>query len=352
MPIASNLNLALVVRHFPGQGRLSGLVSFSREIASALDEKTSLKIFSGDQLGEDEVHSRQAVRWPFWIRVWLKVKSSGASNVVVLSGIHSPRWAIPQALGIRLLGVSKEKCLFIQAVGLDSPWSKIEMSVLASVAKVSALNPKDFERLKKSVTGSVQLSPGISLGRGSAMRRPSRSGVIRVGFFGHLNEVKGADRLPQIFESLSPGLIQPVIAGVGKFEGLIRDWATQSRHSVEIHGYLDHPVEVLKSIDILVAPFRKSATVLGLSQVVLEAVAMGIPVVGTPIDAICGVVRHQVEGLIADSDSEISLALQRLSESHEEIRSFSDAAIERGGQFSIENVANQMLNALGVKIES
>jgi|GEM_PF-4787474 len=352
MPIVSNSNLELVVRHFPGHGRLSGLASFGREIASVLDEKTNLKIYSGDRFGEVEIHSRQVVRKPFWIRVWPKVKRSGASNVIILSGIHSPRWAIPQALGIRFLDVPKDKCLFVQAVGLDSPWSKIEMSALASVARVSALNPKDFERLKKSIAGAVQLSPGISLGPDSAMKRPLSNGVIRVGFFGHLNEVKGADRLPQIFDSLSPDLIQPVIAGVGNLEEQIKDWANQSRHSVEIHGYLDNPIELLKSIDILVAPFRKSATILGLSQVVLEAVAMGIPIVGTPIDAICGVVRHEVEGLIANSDSEISLALQRLSTNREDIRLFSGAAIERSGQFLIENVANQMLYALGIKIES
>jgi glycosyltransferase involved in cell wall biosynthesis len=76
---------------------------------------------------------------------------------------------------------------------------------------------------------------------------------------------------------------------------------------------------------------------------------MGIPVVGTSVDAVSGVVRHQVEGLIADSDTEISLALQRLAARPDEMRLFSGAAIERGGHFSIENVANQMLGAVGIR---
>jgi glycosyltransferase involved in cell wall biosynthesis len=161
---------------------------------------------------------------------------------------------------------------------------------------------------------------------------PSREQAIHVLFLGRLREKKGVFDLVRAMPTAlgSCKQLRFVLAGD---EGLdaVRDLAQQLgvAHAIELPGWVDGAAKdrLLAIADIFVLPSYFE----GLPVGVLEAMALGVPVIATPVGGIPDLIEHQVSGMVVPPGRPdlIAEALVRLASDAELRSSIRDAAFER-----------------------
>ncbi|MGE5611857.1 MAG: glycosyltransferase family 4 protein [Bacillota bacterium] len=130
-------------------------------------------------------------------------------------------------------------------------------------------------------------------GRGCVSRQGD--GPIPIGFIGRLDPVK---RLPDLLEAVKRlnGRVHLHVFGEGRergrVESCIRELGIASW--VTLHGAVPRPQEALAQIELLVLPSEAE----GFGLVLIEAMAAGIPVVGTDVDGIRDVVKDGETGVL------------------------------------------------------
>ena len=118
----------------------------------------------------------------------------------------------------------------------------------------------------------------------------------RVGFIGRLDPVK---RVPDLVRAVGylGGNVSLDIYGEGsqraEIERTVRQLGLESR--VKLHGAISGPEGALAEMDVLVLPSEAE----GFGLVLIEAMAAGVPVVGTDVAGIRDVVVDGENGLLA-----------------------------------------------------
>ncbi len=129
-----------------------------------------------------------------------------------------------------------------------------------------------------------------------------------VGHVGRLSAEKGQARLlrafPRILESVPSARL--VFAGDGPDAGRLRELARALGVEAEARflGYRPDIREVFRGLDVLAL----SSDTEGLPNVVLEAMALGVPVVATAVGGTPEAVEHGVTGLLVDRGDERAIA--------------------------------------------
>ena len=122
----------------------------------------------------------------------------------------------------------------------------------------------------------------------------------RIGFLGRLDPVKQVDQLLRTMCELDPRYELHIFGDGAERENLQR--LTLGLHlssRVTFHGTVASPVDALRAIDLLVLPSQAE----GFGLVLIEAMAAGVPVVGTDVDGIRDVIQHEHNGILARSAS-------------------------------------------------
>jgi len=126
-----------------------------------------------------------------------------------------------------------------------------------------------------------------------------------------------------------------ILAGDGPNAGAYRARADAQLRNVRFLGKVSDVREVLRAADALVLPSLSE----GLSNAVLEAMAMGLPVVATRIGGLTEQVEDRVSGLLVEATNPIALAeaIRRLLGDSDLRTRLGQAARRAAGQrFSIE----------------
>lgn len=133
----------------------------------------------------------------------------------------------------------------------------------------------------------------------------TRTRPRHIGFIGRLDPIKRVGDLLAAVQRLA-GQIHLHIFGDGadrpNIEAEIRRLAIDNL--VTLHGSVVRPQEAMRQIELLVLPSDAE----GLSLVLIEALAAGIPIVGTNVPGIRDVVRHGETGLLVPPRSPAALA--------------------------------------------
>jgi glycosyltransferase involved in cell wall biosynthesis len=135
-----------------------------------------------------------------------------------------------------------------------------------------------------------------------------RPGGLVVGAVGRLSPEKGFDLLIRSLARLvSDGFdVELMIAGEGgerpRLEGLVRELGLDGR--VRLLGHRTDVTELYQAMDVYVLSSLRE----GLPNVLLEAMAMGVPVVATRIAGVPRLVADEVSGLLVDPGSPDGLA--------------------------------------------
>ncbi|RLF10023.1 MAG: hypothetical protein DRJ69_03675 [Thermoprotei archaeon] len=125
----------------------------------------------------------------------------------------------------------------------------------------------------------------------------------QVVYVGRLSREKGVDLLVEAFRELPH--VHLLLIGGGPEEARIKA-LTKGLSNVHLLGPLPRrrALAYVKGSDLLVQPSRRE----GLSTAVLEAMAMGVPVVATPVGGNAELIQEGVTGLFAPVDDPLGLA--------------------------------------------
>ena len=183
-----------------------------------------------------------------------------------------------------------------------------------------------------------------------------------VMFVGRLDLQKGLYDLIEAFESMSVRIPEShlLIVGKGPLERKLRDRILQKSFAEKIHftGWRDDVPCLLKTADLFVLASHWE----GMPNVVLEAMAAGIPVVSTDVEGIGQLVEDGVSGLVVPSRNPkaFSDAMVVLASDPARCARLSNAAYQRVAQyFSVgsmvdhyESLYERLLNQQEMEIET
>ncbi len=141
-------------------------------------------------------------------------------------------------------------------------------------------------------------------------------GILRVGFCGRVEKVKGLDVLVAAYNELEAHVsnnMQVLIAGDGRFIETIKNLveASELTKNIKFLGRIDDVPAFLKQLDIYVQPSYAE----GLSNALLEAMSVGLPVIASNISGNVDLVDDDVSGLLFEPGNSAALAekLQELA---------------------------------------
>ncbi len=142
-----------------------------------------------------------------------------------------------------------------------------------------------------------------------------KNSSIHILYVGSLLPVKRVDRLLSVLKSLDDIRVNFVahIAGDGPLLGKLKDQAAQLgilNRSVYFLGGVENPADLYRNADI----FLLTSEYEGVPNVILEAMASGLPVVSTRVGGISEIIENNVTGFLVEPDDMQGMAerLERL----------------------------------------
>jgi glycosyltransferase involved in cell wall biosynthesis len=211
----------------------------------------------------------------------------------------------------------------------------------ASVARVAA-------KWAGIAAGKIVVIPNaVEVREFSDLLRRKRSGH-RVGFIGRLDPIKRIGDLIEAMGKLDAEATLDIFGAGGErdnLEALIGRLGLGSR--VRLKGAVSGPRDALRDIDLLVLPSEAE----GFGLVLIEAMAAGVPVVGTNVPGICDVIEDGGNGMLVPvgKSAAIAGAIQKIF-STAELRD----RLVAGGLASVrekytwQRVLPQYLHVLGI----
>jgi O-antigen biosynthesis protein len=135
---------------------------------------------------------------------------------------------------------------------------------------------------------------------------------LRVGYSGRLAEEKNPIAFVDLARVLPDSRFQFLMTGAGPLEAAVRRRAAKLSSSFEFLGVVDDIREHLASLDVLVLP----STMDGRPVVVLEALALGVPVIASRIGGLPALVRDGETGFLVEPGDVRGIArhLERLAD--------------------------------------
>jgi glycosyltransferase involved in cell wall biosynthesis len=141
---------------------------------------------------------------------------------------------------------------------------------------------------------------------------------MRVGYCGRLSEEKAPLAFIDVARTMADPRIHFVMAGAGPLEAKVRRHIARSGNPVSYIGVADDIAAHLGSLDVLVVP----SVFDGRPVVVLEALALGVPVIASRVGGLPALIRDGETGFLVepgDTDT-IVRHLRRLADSPHELQ--------------------------------
>ncbi|NOJ08434.1 glycosyltransferase family 4 protein [Vibrio splendidus] len=197
------------------------------------------------------------------------------------------------------------------------------------------------EKIKAKVPSKThQLNNFVKVPTG--LTNAPSSSPFHVGFVGRLSHEKAPDRFIALAKQF-PDVRFELFGDGPEMEDLVKS----QPDNVTFHGHQTNMDDVWSQIDLLIIPSRFE----GLPMAALEAMIRGIPVLATSVGNLPQLIEHQVNGYLAnsESDSETALVLEQhlstwMSLTSEQRDSLKNNAIETvKHQYSPQAVVPQLL---------
>lgn len=127
-----------------------------------------------------------------------------------------------------------------------------------------------------------------------------------VVYLGRLTYPKNPERLINILKEIV-GLkksIKIAIIGSGELTEKVKNLIAEHKltENINLLGYMKNPLKVLKNSKVMVLTSRWEGT----PMCVLEAMALGVPIVSTPVDGVKELIKNGINGFLTDNDSEFA----------------------------------------------
>jgi len=354
------MKILILTRHFYPIDRPSGVISLIREFISAL-ENLGHDVRVACTKGADEMNSYTDDSGLI-IYKFHKFSPQGLrqienifspDRVIIFSSISNGILVLIWWLLSSLIAGSVKKTQFYQTTNLElsNIQKKLFRLFLKPFNSVFCANKSIIDEIELNKNSGSLLLPGVDLDaiRKIAKPRDANKRRFSVCFMGHLSHVKGADIAVNLAEHL-PEIHFDIIAGYspGKkniqfYQALIK--RIHSVQNITHYDYTNNPVELLSNNDVLILPYRSGATVLGVAQSAIEAMALGIPVLSSDNAAVSEILIDGHNGYHAQSIEEFKdLILSMAAQNANYNRLCKNAAKTAESTFDISQQARKILN--------
>ena len=166
----------------------------------------------------------------------------------------------------------------------------VESQHMARFMRHSTLKSDPLVRVVESGVDLNLFSPG--------QRRPVE-GPLRIGYVGRLSPEKNPLGFIELFDRLAERLprLKAIVAGEGPMGEEVRTRIAASPAAARLTylGRVPAVTDALHAIDVLVVP----STLDGRPNIVMEANACGVPVIGAPVGGIPELIEEEVNGYLA-----------------------------------------------------
>lgn len=227
--------------------------------------------------------------------LWAKIAIKGLSNCELSVTVHNK---------VIYNGISIIKRIFLPFViryiaASTDRFIAVSKEISDSVSKYS-------QKSCKYIPSSVPINPDSKTPRSSSEIKTN----LKIGFVGRLSSLKNPVRFIETAHILLdsyPNLLFYII-GDGEMRSECEKVVDQykRKENIKFLGFTKEPQRLMKELDVLVISSNSEGTPL----VLLEAMAMGLPVVSTRVGAIPNVIDNEHNGLLSDELSAKSLATQ------------------------------------------
>lgn len=180
---------------------------------------------------------------------------------------------------------------------IDKLLAKIVFKFCDAVVVVS----KSFEKQLRNKFPSLKVNyipNGIDVKLESPNLVKTKSDTFEILYVGNLVEEKGILDLKWAFDQLilSGYKVRLTIVGNGDLKEMLEKWAAGHPDKITVKGTLPHDevMSIMRISDVLVLPSYSE----GRPNVVVEAMANYLPVIGTSIDGISELIVHEESGLL------------------------------------------------------
>jgi glycosyltransferase involved in cell wall biosynthesis len=204
-----------------------------------------------------------------------------------------------------------------QYPSLPGFWRRRVRETLTDADRVICLSDSWIRRLRDIAPGGrfLLLPNGVPIPRIPV--DPSAGGPLRVLFLGRIGDRKGVfDLLEAVASLLHSGVdLRLDIGGNGEIQRLRSAIARRGlADRARFHGWIRGPEKdrLMRKSGLLALPSRAE----GMPMTLLEAMALGLPVLATPVGGVPELVRHGENGLLAPPGDRAALAagLRRLTD--------------------------------------
>lgn len=335
------------IKYFPPVRRASGIMNFAHALFPMLAREVDLTVLTWCPRGcpsSEEDRGYRVVRypspWPLTSANWLR--KYPADLVIVNSGVTQPSLMGAYFAPI-VYAARKAPVLFSQCSLPQSGRSGLLRRVLDRCSGVIAFSPAIAERMSQNTGHNiVYIPPGVPVSADPIQRWKPQDDKIRFGFFGHFLESKGADALIQAFASLDMPNAELVVAGQYRLPA----WAQRiadANPRVSVVGLVPDVHRVMQGCDAVVLPYRSSVSVLGIALVALEAMSMGIPVIGTDTESLRPLLVDGYNGMVCADIADLPAKLEEFYWSPSLREKLSAGALVSTLEYSLPRIAQRHL---------
>jgi glycosyltransferase involved in cell wall biosynthesis len=267
----------------------------------------------------------------FSISVWNELSKKGIPVVQILHDYYA---LCPRSTLFKAGSNCSKTCLTCKVFRLGHGFASQSLTGVIGVSKeVMNIHYKfgmfNTVPLKKVIYNSQNIS--------IEKRKKEESNNLVIGFIGRITPEKGIELLIDSFKELTkkhPNILLK-IAGQGEPEYLKILSGKSSEYNIDFLGKIDS-TEFYSYVDICVVP---SIWQEPLGLVAIEALAHGIPVIGSDLGGIPEIIQHRYNGLIFDPNEPDGLlnSLSEMIQSDELRKSLSGVAASSVLKFIDEN---------------
>lgn len=127
-----------------------------------------------------------------------------------------------------------------------------------------------------------------------------------VVYIGRLAYQKNPEKLLAVCEKLiqRERNIRIAIVGTGPLEYKVKEYVKKKRinENITLVGYMNNPLKLLSDAKVMIMTSRYEGT----PMIALEALALGVPIVSTPVDGMKNLIDHGVNGYLSNEDTKIA----------------------------------------------
>lgn len=150
-----------------------------------------------------------------------------------------------------------------------------------------------------------------------------------VAYVGRLSAQKNPKRLMQISRSVvdrKPD-VKIAIVGTGDLESDARNLCSSLdlQDNVKFMGFMSNPNKLLRSAKVMIM----TSLFEGTPMVALEAMALGVPIVSTPVDGMCDLIEDGINGYLSDDNDEFAERVVDICTNDELRKNLSDNTLKK-----------------------